>query len=192
MIEQVYSHGGYNGRVPEARYAYYRRCEVFRRNGEQCKAPAEKGAHICYAHAGQQRTALRRKIELAVLLAEVVRTMRARARAGFEIEHIFMDFKAIQVTLALMAQALVDGRIDSKTAGRLAVGLQTAAKLLWLSQKARITRIKRDTKAEEGRSGSRTMVTRGEEDHLMPISGMMRAGLTVESAHAPPEWRRAA
>ena len=37
-------------RVPEARYAYYRRCQEFRRNGEQCKAPAEKDAQICHAH----------------------------------------------------------------------------------------------------------------------------------------------
>jgi hypothetical protein len=33
-------------RVPEARYSYYRRCQVFPTCGEQCKAPAEKGAHI--------------------------------------------------------------------------------------------------------------------------------------------------
>lgn len=47
-------------RVAEARYAYYRRCQVFRKGGAQCKAPAEKGSHICYAHAGQLATAVRR------------------------------------------------------------------------------------------------------------------------------------
>jgi hypothetical protein len=40
-----------SSKVPEARYAYYRRCQVFRKNGGQCKAPAEKGSGICYAHA---------------------------------------------------------------------------------------------------------------------------------------------
>ncbi|HMC31708.1 MAG TPA: hypothetical protein VKL99_12805 [Candidatus Angelobacter sp.] len=117
-------------KIPEARYAYYRRCQVFRRNGEQCKAPAEKGAHICHAHAGEQATALRRRLELMVVLAEAVRRMRARGKPQFEIADIFTDFNAIQITLAVMAQALIDGRIDCKTAGRLAVGLQTAAKLL--------------------------------------------------------------
>jgi hypothetical protein len=121
-------------RVPEARYAYYRRCQVFRKNGEQCKAPAEKDSHICYAHAGQQALTLRRKLQLMVVLAEVARRMRARGNPKFEVADIFMDFKAIQVTLAVMAQALIDGRIDCKTAGRLAVGLQTFSKLLWMMQ----------------------------------------------------------
>src|SRR5262249_30766066 len=38
----------------------------------------------------------------------------------------------IQVTIVVMAQALIEGRIDCRTAGRLAVGLQTASKLLWM------------------------------------------------------------
>jgi hypothetical protein len=41
------------GQAPEARYAYYRRCQQYRRNGEQCKAPAMKGEHICHRHAEQ-------------------------------------------------------------------------------------------------------------------------------------------
>jgi hypothetical protein len=45
---------------------------------------------------------------------------------------LFMDFKGINVTLAVMAQALIDGRIDCKTAGRLVVQLQTVSKLLWV------------------------------------------------------------
>jgi hypothetical protein len=105
---------------------------MFRKNGEQCKAPAEKGSGICYAHAQQQAMPLRRKLELAILLGEVARQMRARGRADFEVEDIFMDFNAIQVTLAVMAQALIAGRIDCKAAGRLMVGLQTASKLLWM------------------------------------------------------------
>jgi hypothetical protein len=118
-------------RVPEARYAYYRRCQVFRRNGEQCKAPAEKGAHICYAHAGQLATAVRREQERRAVLAEAVVEMRRRGRPEFEMADLFMDFKGIQVTLAVMARALIDGRIDCKTAGQLVVHLQTLSKLLW-------------------------------------------------------------
>jgi hypothetical protein len=119
-------------RVPEARYSYYRRCQVFRKGDEQCKAPAEKDSHFCYAHAGEQAMTLRRKLQAMVVLAEVARRMRARGKPEFEVADIFMDFNAIQVTLAVMAQALIDGRIDCKTAGRLLVELQTFSKLLWM------------------------------------------------------------
>jgi len=117
-------------RVPEARYAYYRRCQVFRRGGEQCKAPAEKGSLICYAHAGQLATAVRRERERRAVLEEAVAQMRKRGRPECEMADLFMDFKGINVTLAVMAQALIDGRIDCKTAGRLVVQLQTVSKLL--------------------------------------------------------------
>jgi len=119
-------------RVPEARYAYYRRCQVFRRNGVQCKAPAEKGSYICHAHAGQLAMAVRRERERRAVLAEAVAEMRRQGKPVCEMADLFMDFKGIQVTLAKMVQALIDGRIDCKTAGRLVVQLQTASKLLWL------------------------------------------------------------
>jgi hypothetical protein len=119
-------------RVPEARYAYYRRCQVFRKGSEQCKAPAEKGSHICYAHAGQLATAVRRERERRVVLAEAVAEMRRQGRPECEMADLFTDFKGIQVTLAVMARALIAGRIDCKTAGRLVVHLQTMSKLLWL------------------------------------------------------------
>ena len=132
-------------RVPEARYAYYRRCQVFRRNGDQCKAPAEKGSQICYAHAAQQAMALRREIERGVVLAEAVAEMRRRGNPECEMADLFMDFKGINVTLSVMARALIDGRIDCKTAGRLVVQLQTCSKLLWQIHR----------KGREGRKGSR-------------------------------------
>jgi hypothetical protein len=122
-------------RLPEARYAYYRRCQVFRRNGEQCKAPAEKGSHICYAHAGQQAMALRRELERRVVLAEAVAEMRRQGHTECELENLLMDFKGIQVTLAVMARAVINGRVDCKTAGRLLVHLQTMSKLLWTLHK---------------------------------------------------------
>lgn len=118
-------------RVPEARFSYYRRCQVFRKGGEQCKAPAETGSLICHAHAGQLAMAVRRERERRAVLAEAVAEMRRRGRPEFEAKDLFMDFKGIQVSLAVMAQALIDGRIDCKTAGRLVVQLQMASKLLW-------------------------------------------------------------
>jgi hypothetical protein len=143
-------------RVPEARYSYYRRCQIFRKGGEQCKAPAERESHICYAHAGQLATAVRRERERRAVLAEAVAEMRRRGRPECEMADLFTDFKGISVTLAVMAQALIDGRIDCKTAGRLVVHLQTISKLLWLyhrghrgTQKEKALTTK-DTKEHEG------------------------------------------
>ena len=130
-------------KAPEARYAYYRRCRVFRKGGEQCKAPAEKGSLICYAHAGQLATAVRRERERRAVLAEAVAQMRKQGRPECEMADLFMDFKGIQVTLAVMARALIAGRIDCKTAGRLVVHLQTVSKLLWMLHR----------KGREGRKG---------------------------------------
>jgi len=190
-------------RAVEARYAYYRRCQVFRKNGDQCKAPAEKGAHICYAHAGAQAMAFRRKLELTIVLAEMVRRMRLRGRPEFEIADIFKEFNAIQVTLGVMAQAIIAGRIDCKTAGRLAVGLQTAAKLLRLhhrvhgeTQREQNALTTKDTKEHKGRSGDLSSDYRGTfqtiEKHKIVTGFMRRTDFRLERAHAPPEWGRAA
>lgn len=90
-------------RVPEVRYAYYRRCQVFRKSGEQCKAPAEKGAKMCHAHAGQLALAVRRERERRAVLAEAVAEMRRRGKPECEPVDLFMDFKGIQITLAKIA-----------------------------------------------------------------------------------------
>ena len=118
--------------IPEARYAYYRRCQLFRRNGEQCKAPAEKGTQICHAHADQRATAFRRDLERRIVLAEAVAEMRRQGKPECEMADLFNDFKGIQVTLAVVSRSLIAGRIDCKTAGRLLMGLQMASKLLWM------------------------------------------------------------
>jgi hypothetical protein len=113
-------------RIPDARYAYYRRCQEFRRNGEQCKAPAEKGAQICHAHAGQRAMAERREVERRAVLAAAAAKMRC------SMADLFTSFNGIQVTIATAAQALVAGQIDCKTAGRLLWDMQRMAKLLEL------------------------------------------------------------
>ena len=135
-----------SGRIPEARYAYYRRCQVFRKGGEQCKAPAETGSLICHAHAGQLAMAVRRERERRAVLEEAVAEMRRRGNPEFEAKDLFMDFNGIQVTIAVMARALIKGRIDCKTGGRLVVQLQTASKLLRLVYR----------KEREGRKGNQT------------------------------------
>src|SRR5579864_468232 len=134
MSEQAYrnENATASGMTPEARYSYYRRCQVFRRNGEQCKAPAEKGEAICHAHAAQQGMAFRQDLERQIVLAEAVAQMRRQGRPECELANLLTDFKGIQVTLAVVSRALIAGRIDCKTAGRLLVHLQTMSKLLWM------------------------------------------------------------
>jgi hypothetical protein len=136
MSVQHYSNDPLQYRIPEVRYEYYRRCQVFRRNEEQCKAPAEKDAHICYAHARQQAMELRRSQERLAVLEKAALVMRQRGHQRFEVGHICQDFNAIQTTLAVVMQAIIDGRIDSKTAGRLLWELQIASKLLRSQQRA--------------------------------------------------------
>src|ERR1051326_9541679 len=99
MIEGVHSteHREEPRRVPEARYAYYRRCQVFRKGGEQCKAAAEKGSHICYAHAGQLATAFRRDLERQIVLAEAVAQMRKRGKPECEAADLGAAFNGIQI-----------------------------------------------------------------------------------------------
>jgi hypothetical protein len=132
-----------SGRIPEARYAYYRRCQVFRKGGEQCKAPAETGSVICHAHAGQLAMAVRRERERRAVLEEAVAEMRRRGNPEVETKDLFMDFKGIQVTIAVMARALINGRIDCKTGGRLVVQLQAASKLLRMMQRTSTTQAPR-------------------------------------------------
>jgi hypothetical protein len=81
--------------------------------------------------------AVRRERERRAVLAEAVAEMRRRGNPEFEAKDLFMDFNGIQVTLAVMARALINGRIDCKTAGRLVVQLQTFSKLLWIMQRAK-------------------------------------------------------
>ena len=122
-------------RTPEARYAYYRRCQEFCKSGEQCKAPAEKGTAVCYAHARQRAIAARREAERLAVLTKALAEMRKRGKPEFEMVNLFTSFNGIQVTIATAAQALVDGSIDCKTAGRLLWDLQRMATLLRLYHK---------------------------------------------------------
>jgi hypothetical protein len=101
--------------APEPRYAYYRRCQQFRRNGEQCRAPAMKGEHICHRHAEQADMERRR--------AEQRREILSRPGAGLG------SFRAIQRTIGELTGAILAGSIDHKTAGRLIVDIQMAIRL---------------------------------------------------------------
>jgi hypothetical protein len=137
--------------IPEARYAYYRRCQEFCKSGAQCKAPAEKGAVICHAHAGQGAMAARREAERRVVLERAAAEMRRRTRQHYTVAEMLLSFNGIQATLAVAAQALIDGSLSCKTAGRLLMDLQLIAKLLRRVQRTKAITTK-DTKERKGLS----------------------------------------
>ncbi len=64
---------------------------------------------------------------------------------------LFMSFNGIQVTIAATAQAVIAGRIDCKTAGRLLWDLQKMAKLLRILDREE-NRILPQISADERRS----------------------------------------
>jgi hypothetical protein len=94
----------------EERYAYYRRCQRFRKSGMQCKAPAMKGQDVCYKHEAQEETGRR----------------RAAMRQKFALPPL-ADFKSVQSGIREVGKAIIDGRIDEDYAGELLNQLQNAA-----------------------------------------------------------------
>jgi hypothetical protein len=164
--------------------------------------------------------AVRRERERRAVLAEAVAEMRQRGKPECELVDLFMDFKGIQVTVAKMAQALIAGRVDRKTAGRLVVQLQMASKLLWMlhrkrregnhispqicADEPRLTKEKASTpKGTKGheRSAKTRIVAAGKSFGNMNSAGNAqivvieireRADIQVARTNGPPEWARAA
>jgi hypothetical protein len=95
------------GQIVEERYGYYRRCQRFRRNGQQCKAPAMKGEDRCYKHQEQ---------------ADIER----RRREQFTLPPL-VDLRTVQRTIGEVAQALIEDRIDEDYAGELLQKLESAS-----------------------------------------------------------------
>ena len=95
------------GQIVEELYGYYRRCQRFRKNGQQCKAPALKGADRCYKHQEQ---------------ADIER----RRREQFTLPPL-VDLKTVQREIGNVAQALIQGRIDEDYAGELLQKLERAS-----------------------------------------------------------------
>jgi hypothetical protein len=98
------------GQIVEERYGYYRRCQRFRKNGEQCKAPAMKDADVCYKHQGQ---------------ADIER----RRRAQYTLPPL-VTLATVQRAIGDVAQALVQDRIDEDYAGELLQKLEEASLVL--------------------------------------------------------------
>ena len=97
----------------EERYGYYRRCQTFRQNGDQCKAPAMKGDSLCYKHA-QEADLERRRQEM---------------RQGFVLPPL-RDLKTVQVCLGNVTRAIIEERIDEDYAAELLQELERASIVL--------------------------------------------------------------
>ena len=102
--------GALQGQIVEERYGYYRRCQRFRKNGQQCKAPAMKDADVCYTHQGQADRERRR-------------------RAQYTLPPL-VDLATIQPAISDVAQALWQDRIDADYAGELLQKLERASMVL--------------------------------------------------------------
>jgi hypothetical protein len=98
------------GQIVEARYGYYRRCQRFRKNGQQCKAPAMKDADVCYKHQGQ---------------ADIER----RQRAQYTLPPL-VDLATVQRSIGDVTQALWQDRIDEDYASELLQKLERASMVL--------------------------------------------------------------
>lgn len=99
--------GPLQGQIVEERYGYYRRCQRFRKNGQQCKAPAMKDTDRCYKHQEQ---------------ADIER----RRRAQYTLPPL-VDLKTVQRAIGDVAQALIQDRIDEDYAGELLQELEMAS-----------------------------------------------------------------
>src|SRR6266567_7430577 len=97
-------------RIPEEWYSYYRRCQRFRKNGQQCKAPAMKGQDVCYQHEGQEAPESRRRAALESLQLPPLR-----------------DSTSILRAIQKVAQAVIEDRVDLKTIGGMLNRLQSAS-----------------------------------------------------------------
>src|SRR5438270_7426737 len=95
------------GQIVEARYGYYRRCQRFRKNGQQCKAPAMKDADVCYKH--QQRADLERRWRAQYTLPPLV------------------DLATVRRAINDVTQALWQDRIDEDYAAELLQDLERAS-----------------------------------------------------------------
>src|SRR5690242_1491343 len=77
------------GQIVEARYGYYRRCQRFRKNGQQCKAPAMKDADVCYQH--QQRADLERRWQAQYTLPPLVDMATVRRAINDVMQALWQD-----------------------------------------------------------------------------------------------------
>lgn len=91
----------------------YMACRHIKTNGLRCKSPALNESQFCYYHAR-------------------VHSIGAQPDAKYGPMHLPTpeDAASIQLAVAQISDAILNGRIDCKIAGRLLYGLQIAAALV--------------------------------------------------------------
>jgi hypothetical protein len=107
-----------------------RQCEHIKPNGEFCASPALRGRHYCYfhlTHIGRRIRAERARDAVAAKSAEADANANAKtSTAPFELPPL-EDAASIQIALMQVMDAILHDRIDTKRAGLLLYGLQTAS-----------------------------------------------------------------
>jgi hypothetical protein len=91
------------------------RCEHLKINGTQCGSPALKRSHFCFFHKRWHETRI-------VLNANRAR----RSRAALDLP-VLEDANSVQVSLMQVMRLILNGQLDTKTAGLLLYALQTAS-----------------------------------------------------------------
>ncbi len=91
----------------------YRTCRHIKANGLRCEAPALKGGHFCYYH-----------FKVHSLGAE------PNAKYGTLQLPTPKDSAAIQLSVARISDAVINGRLDQKKAANPLYGLQIAAQFI--------------------------------------------------------------
>ena len=114
----------------EARYGYYRRCQVVMGSGEQCRCPALKGTDICRNHAEQKRDLERRLEQQVEVLSRAAEKLAKSTGSKGVIEDLFESRRGIQLALDEAMQAIVENRIDEKSARELLGELEKAQRNL--------------------------------------------------------------
>jgi hypothetical protein len=91
------------------------RCEHLKINGTQCGSPALRRNHFCFFHKRWHETRI-------VLNANRAR----RARVALDLP-VLEDADSVQVSLMQVMRLILNGHLDTKTAGLLLYALQTAS-----------------------------------------------------------------
>jgi hypothetical protein len=89
------------------------RCQHIKVNGIQCGSPALRGAKRCYFHNQWRET-------------HINLYSKAHVRGSIDFP-VLEDANSIQISLMQIMRLVVSGQLDSKTAGLLLYGLQTAS-----------------------------------------------------------------
>jgi hypothetical protein len=114
----------------EERYSYYRRCQEYMKDRQQCRCPAQKGSDTCRNHAEQKEMAERRMAQKVEVMGRAAEKMSQATGWRHAIEDVFLSRRGVQAAINEAALALIENRLDEKSAKELVVELQSAMGVL--------------------------------------------------------------